>query len=266
MNIFFKELKSHSRSLIIWSAALVMYIAMAMIKYDATASVGDSMTALIEAMPKIFQSMLGMGYFDLNSPIGFFAATFLYLMLLGAIHGAMLGANILSSEERDKTTEFLMVKPVTRNMVILAKMCASFVLIVVFNTIVAITSIFIVNGYGKNGETFTNEVLALMIGFFVIELIFFFIGFFLSTILKRSKFAPSLVTSILLSTFLYSVLADMFENLSWLRYLSPFSYFEPKMLLGFVDPNPIQIGIGILSIIVLASLSFVFYNKRDLEI
>lgn len=266
MNIFFKELKSHRKSLIIWSVALVLYVAMAMIKYDATVSVGDSMSALIEAMPKIFQSMMGMGFFDLNTPIGFFAATFLYLMLLGAIHGAMLGANILSSEERDKTSEFLMVKPVTRNMVVLAKMCASFVIIVIFNIVVAISSVIIVNSHDRNGETFIYEVLALMVGFFVIELIFFFIGIFLSTVLKRSKFAPSLVTSILLSTFLLSVLADMFEAVNWFRYFSPFSYFEPKMLLGFVDPNLLQIGIGIFSIIILGSLSFVFYNKRDLEI
>lgn len=266
MNIFFKELKSHRKSLIIWSIALVMYVAMAMVKYDATVSVGDSMTALIEALPKALQSMFGMGYFDINSPIGFFAATFLYLMLLGAIHGAMLGANILSSEERDKTTEFLMVKPVTRNMVVLSKMCASLSIILIFNVVVAITSVIIVNGYGSNGETYTNEVLALMVGFFVIELIFFFIGFFLSTILRRSKFAPSLVTSILLNTFILSVLADMFDAVNWFKYLSPFSYFDPKVLLGFVDPDPIQIGIGILSIIVLAFLSFVFYNRRDLEI
>lgn len=266
MNIFFKELKSHGKSLLIWSVALVLFVAMAMVKYNATASVGDSMTALIEAMPKVFQSMLGLGYFDLNTPIGFFAATFMYLMLLGSIHGSMLGANILSSEERDKTSEFLMVKPVTRNVVILAKMCASFVLIVIFNIVVTVASVVIVNGYGKGGETFTNDILALMVGFFVIELIFFVIGFFLSTVLKRSRFAPSLVTSILLSTFLFSVLADMFDSLMWLRYFSPFSYFEPKMLLGFVDPNLIQIGIGVLSIILLSSLSFVFYNKRDLEI
>lgn len=266
MNIFFKELKSHRKSLIIWSLALVLYVAMAMVKYDATVSVGDSMTALIEALPKILQSMFGMGFFDINSPIGFFAATFLYLMILGAIHGAMLGANILSSEERDKTSEFLMVKPVTRNMIVLSKMCASLVIIIIFNIVVALSSIFIVNGYGKDGETFTYEVLALMVGFFVIELIFFFIGFFLSTVLKRSKFAPSLVTSILLTTFMMSVLAEMFDAVKWFKYFSPFSYFDPKVLLGYVDPNPIQIGIGVLSIFVLGYLSFVFYNKRDLEI
>ncbi len=266
MNVFFKELKSHSRSLIIWSVALILFVSMAMVKYDATSSVGGGMNELIKAMPKAFQSMLGLGYFDINSPIGFFGATFIYLMLLGAIHGAMLGANILSAEERDKTSEFLMVKPITRNMIVLSKMCAALVIIIIFNVVVSLASIFVVNGYGKGGETFTNDILLLMVGFFVVELIFFFIGFFLSTVLRRSKFAPSLVTSILLITFILSVLADMFDKVKWFRYFSPFAYFDPKVLLGFLDPNIVQIGIGLISVIVLGSLSFVFYNKRDLEI
>ena len=266
MNIFFKELRSHAKSTIIWSISLLLFVSMAMIKYDATSSVGGGMNELIKAMPKAFQSMLGLGYFDINTPIGFFAATFMYLILLGAIHGAMLGANILSAEERDKTSEFLMVKPITRNAVVLSKMCAAFVIIVIFNVVVALSSISVVNGYGKGGETFTNDILLLMVGFFVVELIFFVIGFFLSTVLRRSKFAPSLVTSILLITFILSVLADMFESVQWFKYFSPFSYFDPKVMLGFIDLNPIQVTLGILTILVLGGLSFFFYNRRDLEI
>lgn len=266
MNIFLKEIKSHTRSLIIWSVSLILFVSMAMVKYKATSAVGGGMMELVKAMPKAFQSMLGLGYFDIISPIGFFGATFIYLMLLGAIHGGMLGANILSSEERDKTSEFLMVKPVTRSMVVFSKMCASLVMIVLFNIVVTLASISIVNSYGKGEATFTGDILALMAGFFVIELIFFIIGFFLSTVLKRAKFAPSLVTSILLITFIMSVLADMFDSVKWFKYLSPFSYFDPKVMLGFIDFNPVQVTLGILSILVFGALSFVFYNRRDLEI
>lgn len=266
MNIFLKELRSHSRSLLIWSISLILFTAMAMVKYDATSSVGGGMTELVMAMPKAFQSMLGLGYFDINSPIGFFGATFIYLVLLGAIHGGMLGANILSSEERDKTSEFLMVKPVTRKQVVLSKMLASMFIILIFNMIVTVASISIVNSYGKNGETFSADILALMAGFLIVELIFFMTGFFLSTVLKRSRLAPSLVTTVLLVTFMMSVLADMFDKIKWFRYFSPFSYFDPKVMLGYIDFNLIQVGIGIVTFLTLLILSFVFYERRDLEI
>ena len=48
MNLFFKELKSHRKSLIIWSLALVLFVAMAMIKYDATSAAGSSVNALLK--------------------------------------------------------------------------------------------------------------------------------------------------------------------------------------------------------------------------
>ncbi|MDD2371112.1 MAG: ABC transporter permease subunit [Firmicutes bacterium] len=265
MNIFFKELKSHRKSLIIWSLALILFVAGAMVKYDATSAAGDSLTSLLNDMPKAFQSMLGLGYFDINTPIGFFGATFIYLMLLGAIHGSMLGATILSSEESDKTSEFLMVKPVTRNMVVLSKMYASIFIILLFNIVVFVSSFLIVDSHG-NGQSNINDVFLLMVGFFIVEMIFFFIGFFLSTVLKRAKMAPSIVTAILLITFIMSVLADMFDSVSWFKYLSPFSYFDPKVLLGFISMNMVQVGIGLSLIVVLCSLSFIFYNKRDLEI
>ncbi len=265
MNLFFKELKTYRKSLIIWSLALVLFVAMAMIKYDATSAAGSSISALLMDMPKAFQSMLGFGTFDFNTPIGYFGATFIYLMLLGAIHGSMLGANILSSEERDKTSEFLMIKPITRNMVVAYKMLASLVIILIFNIVVFVSSFLIVNSHGT-GQSYAKDVFLLMIGFFALELIFFFIGFFLSTILKRAKLAASLVTSILLITFIMSVLADMFDSLKWFKYLSPFSYFDPKVLLGFISINVVQIGIGVTIVLVLAYLSFVFFNKRDLEI
>ena len=265
MNLFLKELKSHWKSLIIWSLALVLFVAMAMIKYDATSAAGSSVSDLLKDMPKAFQSMLGFGIFDFNTPIGFFGATFIYLMLLGAIHGSMLGANILSAEERDKTSEFLMVKPITRNMVVGSKMLASLVLILIFNIVVFISSALIVASHGS-GQSYVWDVFLLMIGFFAVEMIFFFIGFFLSTLLKRAKLAPSLVTSILLITFIMSVLADMFDSLKWFKYLSPFSYFDPKILLGFVSINMVQIGLGLTIVVLLGYLSFVFFNKRDLEI
>ena len=111
MNIILHELRIHLKSIIIWSISIALFIMMSMVKFDATSGTGADFIKLIESMPKALQVMIGGGYFDLLLPIGFFGATFLYIMFLGAIHGSMLGASILAKEERDKTTEFLLVKP-----------------------------------------------------------------------------------------------------------------------------------------------------------
>ena len=45
---------------------------------------------------------------------------------MATVHAAMLGADIISKEERDKTAEFLFVKPISRNKIIISKLLGSF--------------------------------------------------------------------------------------------------------------------------------------------
>jgi hypothetical protein len=48
--------------------------------------------------------------------MGFYAANnIVYMMLLGSIYAIVLSSNILLKEEYDKTAEFLMSRPITRN-------------------------------------------------------------------------------------------------------------------------------------------------------
>ena len=61
---------------------------------------------------------------------------------MATIHAAMLGATIIAKEERDKTAEFLFVKPVSRSKIISFKLLVALVNIVIL-TIVAAISLFI---------------------------------------------------------------------------------------------------------------------------
>lgn len=265
MNMFKREFRAHLKPLVIWTLAMLFYIVAAMMKYDATLASGDSMMKLVESMPAIVKSMLGIGVFDLNSPIGFFGASYIYLMLFGAIHGGMLGATVLAAEERDKTSEFLMVRPVTRNRVASAKIGASLVLIGIFNVVVYLGSVLVLNGYGE-GTTYFGECLRLSAGFLGAELFFFSLGFFLSCLLKNPRRAASLTTAALMAALIFTTFGDYLEQLRILRYFSPFSYFDPKVLLGFADPNIGMLLLGFLLPPALLALSYVFYNRRDLNL
>ena len=71
---------------------------------------------------QIFQNrcgpLLGFSDLDLSKVSGYYGMLFIYLLLMATIHAAMLGATIIAKEERDKTSEFLFVKPVSRSKVI----------------------------------------------------------------------------------------------------------------------------------------------------
>jgi len=100
MNIFIVEMKAHRKGLIIWAFGILFMVAAGMGKYVALSSAGQSMTELFDQMPKSMKAIMGLGTFDLSKASGFYGMLFFYLVLMATIHAVMLGADIISKEER----------------------------------------------------------------------------------------------------------------------------------------------------------------------
>jgi ABC-2 type transport system permease protein len=265
MNLFIREMKAHRKSLIIWGICIVFMIASGMGKYTALYSSDKSMNEVMSQMPKSLQAIMGGGAFDLTKASGFFGVLFLYLVLMATIHAAMLGADIISKEERDKTFEFLMVKPVSRQNIITSKLLAALANIIIFNAINFVFSIMLVSYYGK-GESVTGNIAILMVGMFILQLIFLFIGTGIAAVSKNPKTATSLSTGILLLTFILSIAIDLNEKLINLKYLTPFKYYDAKNLMYGGGLDPVFVILSVIIIGTLFYVTYAFYEKRDLNV
>jgi ABC-2 type transport system permease protein len=265
MNIFLKEMKSHRKSLIFWSIGVFLMVASGMVKYESLSSSGQPMNEMLAGMPKSMLALLGIGDFDISTPTGYYGLLFIYLLLMATIHAAMLGATIIAKEERDKTSEFLFVKPVSRNRIITAKLLAAFLNVLILNLITFVSSVGLVGKY-SNGEVVTKDIAITMAGMFILQLLFMVIGSSLAAGKIKSKSAASLATGVLLLTYVISVAIDLNENIEGLKYLTPFKYFEAKNVMfggGF------ELIFVLLSGVLIAALTlatFVFYKKRDLNV
>jgi ABC-2 type transport system permease protein len=264
MNIFIREMKAHKKSLIIWGICIIFMIISGMGKYTSVYS-GASMNELVNKMPKGLQVIMGGGALNLSKVSGYYGMLFLYLVLMATIHASMLGADIISKEERDKTFEFLMVKPVSRGKIITSKLLAALLNIVIFNIINFVFSIMLVAPYTK-GESVNGDIAILMVGMFILQLIFLFIGTAIAAISKNPKTATSLSTAILLATFMFSIFIDMNEKLINLKYLTPFKYFEAKNLMYGGGLDPVFVTLSAVIIAILVGVTYVFYKKRDLSL
>lgn len=265
MNIYVRDLKAHRKSLIIWGISMAFLIVAGMGKYSAGANAGaGSFNAMIEQMPKSLQNLFGVGIFDLSKPVEYFGILYLYILLVGSIHGAMLGAGIIAKEERDKTVEFLLVKPVSRRTIITSKLLSACTIIVLLNLVTTITSIGIFSYYSK-GEPFITDILKLMGGLFCIQALFTFIGTFFAACIKKPKISSAVATGVLLVLFMLSIIIDVTGRIDFLRYITPFKYFDAKYLLkgGFEIVYPI---ITILLVILLIFGTYTSYQKRDLKV
>jgi ABC-2 type transport system permease protein len=261
MNVFLREMKSYRKSLIIWSIGLVLLIFMGNTEYSSLSSSGQSLNELVESMPKALQALMGTGTLDLSTPIGYFAILYLYLLLMATIHASMMGASIIAKEERDKTFEFLFVKPITRTKVITMKLVAACINLVVFNAVTTMATVLIFEM--DNG---IEDLLMLMGGMFILQILFLVLGSALAAVIRNSKRAASIATGILLLTFILSIVIDLSEKLEVLKYVVPFKYFTAENMLTGDGFEVVFVVISVCLIVILTAVTYVFYQKRDLNV
>ena len=264
MNIFIRELKANLKSLLIWSVIIALLIIMAGAKYSAFA--GDpELLKMLDSMPPALLVALSMRGFNLTTISGFYGVMFIYFGLMAAIAAAIWGSDIISKEERDKTVEFSLVLPVSRSRVITAKALAALVNCIVFVLITWGVSLVAVRSY-KPDQAFKDFLALEMQAMFVIELIFLAIGLLLGCAMKQYKRSGSTAVAIILMAYFLSIASGMQEKLDFLKYFTPFKYFDAGELFrsGKMDGTNLLISAAIIVVCVIAA--YWAYNKRDLYI
>lgn len=264
MNIFLRELRANVKSLLIWSVIIALLIAIATAKFSAFA--GDpAMLEILDAVPAVMLEALNMLAFNLTTLSGFFGLMFIYFGLMGAMAAAMWGSDIISKEERDKTVEFSLVLPVSRSRVITAKALAALVNCIAFVLITWAISIVAVQSYSPD-QAFYDFLALEMQAMLAIELVFLAIGLLLGCAMKQYKLSSSTAVAIILVTYFISVISGMHENLDFLKYFTPFKYFDAGDIFraGALDGGYLLLSAGI--ILVSLAAAYWLYNKRDLYI
>ncbi|WP_026884577.1 ABC transporter permease subunit [Clostridium akagii] len=265
MNIFIREMKANGKALIIWCISMIFLVIAGMAKFSTAGNNGVSYNQLMSQLPSSIKALFGLGTFDLSKVSGYYGVLFVYILLMSGIHSITLGANIISKEERDKTAEFLLAKPVSRNRIITEKVAASIVNIVILNLITLVSSLAIVKN-SNTVEAVNKDIIMLMIGMFILQIIFFTLGTATAAIVKKPNSAANYATIIITVMYLLSVIIEINNKLTFLKILTPFKYFDSKDLMygsGFDH------GFLILSIIIIfiaLSSTYIFYKKRDLNV
>jgi len=252
------------KSMIVWGVCTLFMVAAGMSKYSAASQSGQSMNVLISKMPRIFQSLFGVGTFDLSTAFGFYCVLFVYLVMIVTIHASLLGAIIISKEEREKTSEFLYVKPITRNFILTKKIQASFVVILVLNLICLLSSLGFVQYFAKEAID-VGMIVKMMGGMLLLQWLFFTIGLFCSAVAKKPKTPPALASGVLLFSFLLYQLIMLDKRLDWMRVLTPYAYFNAANITSAEGVPIIYFIITAFFMVSLTIGSYKLYQKRDIS-
>lgn len=265
MNLYRQEIKAYLKTMLFWILGIIFMVGAGIGKYEAFSSGGtQDISVIMKSLPKAFIAIFGLSGIPIDSFGGFYGMIFAYVTIMGAVFSIMVGSGILAKEERDKTAEFLMVKPITRTKILLIKLAAASTLVLVFVGVTWGTSSAIINKVSPDNPI-TQELATMMIALFIIMMFYLTISFFMAAFLKDAKKSSQLSLTVMLSSYMLGVLMGIVDNTDFLRILVPFQYFRVTELLD-LQLNGFYLGFTVVVSIIAIAASAYYYPKRDLMI
>lgn len=264
MNLVKRELKANMKSILIWSVSMAFLMNVWMIEYEPFAK-NPAINDFMAVMPQEMLAVLGMKEFSLASLNGFIGSISLYLYLLLGIQAVLLGSSIIAKEERDRTEEYMFSLPVSRGKILVGKEISSIINIILLNLVTLVSLLFSTLKCDK-GNDFYRFIGITFIALFIIQIIFLSIGMFVAALNENQKQSGNIAVGILMGTFLILLLIKVVERLYFLRYITPFKYFETAYLMNELALEPICFGLSLVITFIGKTGTFIFYSKRDLEL
>lgn len=264
-NLYTKELKRNRKNLITWSLIVVGFTFLIVAIFPSMAEMGEDITKLMEKLPKELSKGLGVDAQTWSSIIGFYGTYYgIYIILLVGIFTASTGATIISKEEKEGTSEFLMTKPISRKTIFMTKMMSLITLTLIIYFIQSITAIlgFVLFSEGK--VDWTTFFIMHTHGLFLI-LFFTCTGVLLSMFFKPKKNFMGMVVGIIFGSYFLDAMSKAASSVEWIGYISPFHYLK----IATDDPNYTVNYFGIIAISTIALFLLAFsqkiYNKKDIS-
>lgn len=261
--MFKRELKVNLKSFLIWvliiGSLLVMYFAM----YPTFATDTESLEQMTEFFPQEMLEAFGFDISKFSTIMGFYSTEpYMLITILGSVYAAMLGANILSKETSERTTEYLLSKPVTRREVITAKLLAMTTYLTLFHLSIGLISFVSINLIGD----FDFDLwLLLTIAPWLMGMLFSYISFFVSMFMKKSRQALSFALAASLGTYFLVIVSRVAEPIDFLKYFSPYEYFDSNYIYDNLHLHLGYVLITVSVILITTVLSYIIYNKKDLD-
>ena len=264
MRMYLRELKAGIKSLLIWTAVVAVLIIVALGKFAAFSSNPESL-ALLDTMPPQLLDALSMRAFNLTTVDGFFGVMFVYFVLMAAMAAALWGSEAIAKEERDRTVEFTLVLPVPRRRIVTAKLLAALTNCTLFVLFTWIISVAAVRTYAPE-ESFFDFLRLEMLAMFLIELLFLSLGTMLACVSKSPRRVGSTAIGLILGLYFVSIFAGMHDKLTWLKYLTPFGWFNASEFFQSGRFEPYALVLTGVTVVLFLFTAYAVYDKRDLYI
>lgn len=263
MNMYLHELKSLRKSAVIWTCSMIALAAIYFSVYRGIANDAADFIKLLGGYPASVRAMLGISLDNITSILGYYSMVFSFITLCGAIQAMNLGVSILSKEARERTADFLLVKPVSRPAIVSAKLLAAFTVLLATN-VVYYTAVSILASSVKISDYSGKLFFMINLTMFFIQLIFLAVGVVVSVFFTKLKSVLPISLSIVFGLFIIGAFLAIDKN-DMARFISPFKYFDLSYIIKNASYEGSYLITGAAIVIVSITASYMIYTKKDIH-
>lgn len=261
MTVLAHELKTGTKTLSIWTLSIGFMIMLCMLLYP---EIGNQIGQVEDVYSNMggFTAAFGMDKISIATPMGFYGIECGSVMDIGcSLFVAMLGANMLSKEERYHTAEFLLTHPISRQRVIFEKLIAVVIQIVVLNLICALLAIISFKIIGE--KIYLDEFGLFHVAQLLMQLEIAFICFGISAFLKHSSMGIGIGVATLL--YFLNIVGNISEKAEFVKYITPFKYADAADVISSCSIDKKLILIGVIYALISVVFAFLYYGKKDIS-
>ena len=263
MNVFTHELKTNSRSMLIWTGSYCILMIVFMSMYPALASDIDLTKKIFESLPSAVSAAFGISMHSFFTVFGLYSYVFTFLLLAGAVQAIHLGLETIAKEERAKTADFLMTKPISRKWILTSKLLAATTVLLITNAFFILSAYITIVLFSSNN--FSVEIFCLItLTLFYVQIFFLALGVLLSVMIPKIKSIISVSLPVVFSFFIIGTLGAIIGD-NRIRYITPFKFFDYAYIIQHNSYEFRYILLEIFFIVIAITLSYVLYNKKDVR-
>lgn len=261
MNMYLHELKSLRKSMIIWTCALIALAVLYFSVYPGIAADAAEFIKLLGAYPAPVRAALGISLDNITSIMGFYSMVFSFITLCGAIQAMNLGVSILSKEARERTADFLLVKPVSRPAIVSAKLLAALTVLLTTDVLYYAT-VTILTNIVKTADYSARVFFMINLTLFFIQLMFLAIGVVISVFFTKLKSVLPISLGVVFGLYIIGAIIATGKN-DVERFISPFKYFDITYIINNASYEAPYLITGAVIVVVAIVASYVIYTKKD---
>lgn len=258
-----RELSAQRNATLGWLIPLMLLMMMYGSLQPQVAGDNGLLAAKLALLPEGVKQAFSLNVTDFSRPVGYLSTNFIMVTLGASLFAGLLGANVVSREELQRTAESLLTLPVARWQVLGGKLVAALVWLAGFHVVLGVAS-WAALARAATRPVEGQLVAAMFLGAFLLGVFFVALGLGIGTLSPQARAAPMVSLGLVLGTYFLGVVGRVSPKAEPAMMLSPYRLVEPSDILQHGGLEPRALVLVATSVAVLA-VAFASFSKKDLR-